>query len=286
MEQERRPAVLITGASRGIGAACARRFAQAGWNVGVNYCRSRQQALELVEELEKLGVRAAALQGDVSQSQQAAALVEEAQREFGALDALVCNAGVAGVQALLTDLTDEQWRWTAGTNLDGVVYTMRAAIPGMVRRQKGSIVTISSMWGLTGGSCEVAYSAAKAGVIGLTRAMAKELGPSHIRVNCVAPGVIDTDMNAHLSSQDMQALAEETPLGRIAAGGCGGGSLLPGQCRSRLHYRTGAGSGWRNGDLKKEDILGEWGKRAKKLKKIMRIVRLSWNKKVAIIFTS
>ena len=202
MEQERRPAVLITGASRGIGAACARRFAQAGWNVGVNYCRSRQQALELVEELEKLGVRAAAL-------------VEEAQREFGALDALVCNAGVAGVQALLTDLTDEQWRWTAGTNLDGVVYTMRAAIPGMVRRQKGSIVTISSMWGLTGGSCEAAYSAAKAGVIGLTRAMAKELGPSHIRVNCVAPGVIDTDMNAHLSSQDMQALAEETPLGRI-----------------------------------------------------------------------
>ena len=153
--------------------------------------------------------------GDVSQSQQAAALVEEAQREFGALDALVCNAGVAGVQALLTDLTDEQWRWTAGTNLDGVVYTMRAAIPGMVRRQKGSIVTISSMWGLTGGSCEAAYSAAKAGVIGLTRAMAKELGPSHIRVNCVAPGVIDTDMNAHLSSQDMQALAEETPLGRI-----------------------------------------------------------------------
>ena len=165
MEQERRPAVLITGASRGIGAACARRFAQAGWNVGVNYCRSRQQALELVEELEKLGVRAAALQGDVSQSQQAAALVEETQREFGALDALV--------------------------------------------------VTISSMWGLTGGSCEAAYSAAKAGVIGLTRAMAKELGPSHIRVNCVAPGVIDTDMNAHLSSQDMQALAGETPLGRI-----------------------------------------------------------------------
>ena len=215
MEQERRPAVLITGASRGIGAACARRFAQTGWDVGVNYCRSRQQALELVEELEQLGVRAVALAGDVSQSQQAAALVEAAEQEFGGLDALVCNAGVAGVQALLTDLTDEQWRWTAGTNLDGVVYTMRAAVPGMVRRQKGSIVTVSSMWGLIGGSCEAAYSAAKAGVIGLTRAMAKELGPSHIRVNCVAPGVIDTDMNAHLSPQDMQALAEETPLGRI-----------------------------------------------------------------------
>lgn len=215
MEQERRPAVLITGASRGIGAACARRFAQAGWNVGINYCHSRQQALKLAEELEGLGVRAVALQGDVSQSQKASVLVEAAEQEFGALDALVCNAGVAGVQALLTDLTDEQWRWTAGTNLDGVVYTIRAAVPGMVRRQKGSIVTVSSMWGLTGGSCEAAYSAVKAGVIGLTRAMAKELGPSHIRVNCVAPGVIDTDMNAHLTAEDMQVLADETPLGRI-----------------------------------------------------------------------
>lgn len=215
MEQERRPAVLITGASRGIGAACAKRFAQAGWNVGINYCHSRQQALKLAEELEGLGVQAVALQGDVSQSRQAAALVEAAEQEFGALDALVCNAGVAVVQALLTDLTDEQWRWTAGTNLDGVVYTIRAAVPGMVRRQKGSIVTVSSMWGLTGGSCEAAYSAVKAGVIGLTRAMAKELGPSHIRVNCVAPGVIDTDMNAHLTAEDMQVLADETPLGRI-----------------------------------------------------------------------
>ena len=215
MKQERRPAVLITGASRGIGAACARKFAQMGWNVGVNYFHSKQQALALVEELEKCGVQAVAIQGDVSQSQQAAELVAAAEQEFGALDALVCNAGVAGAQALLTDLTDQQWRWTAGTNLDGVVYTIRAAVSGMVRRQKGSIVTISSMWGLTGGSCEAAYSAVKAGVIGLTRAMAKELGPSHIRVNCVAPGVIDTDMNAHLTSEDMQALAEETPLGRI-----------------------------------------------------------------------
>ena len=214
MEQERRPAVLITGASRGIGAACARRFAQAGWNVGVNYCRSRQQALELVEELEKLGVRAAALQGDVSQSQQAAALVEEAQREFGALDALVCNAGVAGVQVLLTDLTDEQWRWTAGTNLDGVVYTMRAAIPGMVRRQKGSIVTISSMWGLTGGSCEAAYTATKSAVEGLTRSLARELGPSGIRVNAVAPGVIETDMLACFTREELDDMADKAPIER------------------------------------------------------------------------
>ena len=215
MKQERRPSVLITGASRGIGAACARRFALGGWNVGLNYCHSRQQAEQLAEELAQLGIRAVAIQGDVSQPGQVEKVVAVAEREFEGLDALVCNAGVAGKQALLTDLTEEQWRWTAGTNLDGVIYTMRAAVPGMVRRQKGSIVTVSSMWGLTGGSCEAAYSAVKAGVIGLTRAMAKELGPSHIRVNCVAPGVIDTEMNAHLTLQDMQALAEETPLGRI-----------------------------------------------------------------------
>ena len=102
-----------------------------------------------------------------------------------------------------------------GVDLDGVFYTIRAAYPAFVRRQRGSIVTVSSMWGVTGGSCEMAYSAAKAGVIGLTRALAKELGPSHVRVNCVAPGVVDTEMNAHLSAEDMAALGEETPLGRI-----------------------------------------------------------------------
>ena len=116
---------------------------------------------------------------------------------------------------LLTDLKAEDWLWMERTDLDGVLWTMQGAIPGMVRRQQGAIVTVSSMWGLTGGSCEAAYSALKAGVIGLTKAMAKELGPSHIRVNCVAPGVIATDMNAHLTQEDLDALAEETPLGRI-----------------------------------------------------------------------
>ena len=174
--------VLITGASRGIGAATARVFAAEGWNVALNYCRSRDQALALAAELSAGGVEAVALEGDVSDPDQASALVEAAA-SMGPLDALVC--------------------------------TMRAACPHMVRRQKGSIVTVSSMWGITGGSCEAAYSAAKAGVIGLTKAMAKELGPSHIRVNCVAPGVIDTEMNAHLSRADMDALGEETPLGRI-----------------------------------------------------------------------
>ena len=206
--------VLITGASRGIGAAAARVFASEGWNVALNYCRSRDQALSLAAELSAGGVEAVALEGDVSDPDQASALVEAAA-SMGSLDALVCCAGIALPQQLLTDTTDRQWRQVMGVDLDGVFYTMRAACPHMVRRQRGSIVTVSSMWGITGGSCEAAYSAAKAGVIGLTKAMAKELGPSHIRVNCVAPGVIDTEMNGQLSQEIKDALAEETPLERL-----------------------------------------------------------------------
>lgn len=210
--------VLITGASRGIGAATARLFAREGWTVGVNYCSSRGAAEALVEEIRGFGGTARAFPGDVSDSAQAAALVETVERALGPLDALVCNAGVALPQQLLTDTTDEQWRRVMGVDLDGVFYTARAAVPSMVRRQKGSIVTVSSMWGVTGGSCEVAYSAAKAGVIGLTRALAKELGPSRIRVNCVAPGVIDTEMNGALDEEALGWLEEETPLGRIGTG--------------------------------------------------------------------
>ena len=207
--------VLITGASQGIGAATARLFAQKGWTVGVHYCRSEGAARALVQEIRQQEGKAVLLSGDVSDPVQASALVEAARRELGELEAVVCNAGVALPQQLLTDTTDAQWRQVMGVDLDGVFYTLRAAIPGMVRRQRGSIVTVSSMWGVTGGSCEAAYSAAKAGVIGLTRALAKELGPSHIRVNCVAPGVIDTRMNGSLDQTSLDALAEETPLGRI-----------------------------------------------------------------------
>lgn len=210
-----RPVVLITGGSRGIGAAAARRFAQGGWDVAVGYRRSREQAEALVRELESLGARAAALPGDVSQPPEAQALVRQAEELLGPLDALVCSAGVAPRQMLLTDLSAPEWREVMSVNLDSAFHLLQAAVPGFVRRQRGAIVTVSSMWGITGGSCEAAYSASKAGIIGLTRAMAKELGPSHIRVNCVAPGVIATDMNAHLAREDLDALAEETPLCRI-----------------------------------------------------------------------
>ncbi len=211
------PNVLITGASRGIGAAAARLFARKGWNVALNFRSSRTEAEELAQELIQQGVKAVPIQADVSDPGQAERMVQEADRLLGSLDALVCGAGVALPQQLLTDTTVDQWRRVMSVDLDGVFYTLRAAIPGMVRQKRGAIVTVSSMWGVTGGSCEAPYSAAKAGVIGLTKALAKELGPSGIRVNCVAPGVIATKMNAHLSADDLAALEDETPLGRIGS---------------------------------------------------------------------
>ncbi len=209
--------VLITGASRGIGAATARLFARQGWNVAVNYNKSSQAARDLVRELIGLGVRACAVQADISDPAQAAELVEQTLRELGGLDALVCNAGVALPQQLITDTTDEQWRQVFAANVDGMFYTIRAAVPHFVRAKEGRIVTVSSVWGVTGGSCEVAYSAAKGAVISMTKALAKELGPSGITVNCVAPGVIATDMNAHLDEDSLEALRQETPLERIGA---------------------------------------------------------------------
>lgn len=209
------PNVLITGASRGIGAAAARLFAREGWGVAINYNSSRSEAEALASELSAPEARALPIRTDVSDPAQAERLVREAEGALGPLDAVICNAGIALPQQLLTDTTPEQWRRLMSVDLDGVFYTLRAAIPAMVRRKRGSIVAVSSMWGVTGGSCEAPYSAAKAGVIGLTKALARELGPSNIRVNCVAPGVVGTEMNAHLSPGDLAALGEEAPLGRV-----------------------------------------------------------------------
>lgn len=201
--------VLITGASRGIGAAAARRFAAGGCRVVVNYNRSRAQAEALAEE-----IGGWAIQADVSDPAQVQSMVDNVLDKFCQLDILVCNAGIAQ-QKLFGDLTDEDWRRMFAVNVDGVFYTIRAALPHFIHRKAGRIVTVSSMWGQVGGSCEVAYSAAKAAVIGLTKALAKEVGPSGITVNCVAPGVIATEMNANLDGETMAALAEETPLGVI-----------------------------------------------------------------------
>ena len=206
--------VLITGGSRGIGVAAVRAFAQAGYAVALNYCRSRDAALRLAEELTAQGHTVLPVQADVSDPDQVRHMVDNVLDNFCQLDILICNAGTAW-RGLLCDLTDQDWHRLRGTDLDGVLYCCRAVYRHMVSRKQGRILTVSSMWGRSGASCEAAYSAAKAGVIGLTQALARELGPSGITVNCVAPGVIDTEMNAGLTPEDLQALSEETPLGRL-----------------------------------------------------------------------
>lgn len=201
--------VLITGGSRGIGAAAARRFAAGGDQVIINYCRSQERAEALAAE-----IGGWAVQADVSDPEQVKKMVDNVLEKFCQLDILICNAGIAQ-QKLFGDLTDQDWRRMFAVNVDGMFYTIRAALPQFIHRKEGRILTVSSMWGQVGGSCEVAYSAAKAAVIGMTKALAKELGPSGITVNCVSPGVIDTEMNANLGPEDLAALAEETPLGTI-----------------------------------------------------------------------
>ena len=205
---------LVTGASRGIGAAVARTLAAQGCGVAVNYHDSRDQALALVRELAGLGIPAMAVQADVAQGRQVRAMVDNVLEKFCQLDILVCNAGVSHT-GVIGQIDEGEWRRLFAVNVDGVHHCCQAVLPHMIHRKSGSIVTVSSMWGQVGGSCEVAYSATKGAVIAYTKALAKEVGPSGIRVNCVAPGVIDTEMNGALGREDLEALAQETPLGRI-----------------------------------------------------------------------
>lgn len=201
--------VLITGGSRGIGAAAARAFAAEGYRVAVGYLHSRDRAEALAAEIGGMAVRA-----DVREEEEVREMVDKVLDNFCQLDILVCNAGVAW-QGLLTDMTMKDWRQVMAADLDSVFLCCRAVLPHFVHRKAGKILTVSSMWGQVGASCEVAYSAAKAGVIGFTKALAKEVAPSGITVNCVAPGAIDTEMNAHLGPEALEMLAEETPLGRL-----------------------------------------------------------------------
>ena len=205
---------LVTGGSRGIGAAVARLCARRGWGVAVGFNHGEAAAQTLAQELQTLGVPALAVRADVADAGQVDQMVDNVLEKFCQLDILVCSAGISHV-GLISQIDEDQWRRLFAVNVDGVHHCCRAVLPHMLARKSGSIVTVSSMWGQVGASCEAAYSATKGAVIAYTKALAKELGPSNIRVNCVAPGVIDTEMNAHLSPEDLAALAEETPLSRI-----------------------------------------------------------------------
>ena len=205
---------LVTGSSRGIGRAIARYLAEDGYAVCVNYRVRKDCADSLVAELTANGRRAIAVQADVADRAQVNAMVKKVEENFGPVSLLVNNAGVAG-QALFQDITDELWHRYFAVNVDGSFHTIQAVLPHMLHEHEGCIVNISSMWGLRGASCEVTYSATKAALIGFTRSLAAELAPTHIRVNCVAPGVIKTDMLDALPDGVLPQLAEETPLRRI-----------------------------------------------------------------------
>lgn len=206
--------VLVTGASRGIGAACARAFARAGYRVFLNSRKSREELNKLTAKLCVEGAQCEALPGNVGDSNEVSRMFGRISEVCEGIDVLINNAGIS-YEGLLTDMTDEEWNDILHTNLSSVFYCSRAALPYMVSQKRGKIINISSMWGRVGASCETAYSATKAGMNGFTMALAKELAPSNIQVNAIACGVIDTAMNAWLSEAERKDLAEEIPAGRF-----------------------------------------------------------------------
>ena len=205
---------LVTGSSRGIGRAVARRLARDGYAVCINYLTRHDKAEELVAELTGAGCAAMAVQADVADRAAVNDMVRRVEETFGGVTLLVNNAGIAG-QALFQDVTDEMWERYFAVNLNGARHTIQAVLPHMLHEKAGCIINTSSIWGQHGASCEVTYSCTKHALIGLTRSLAMELAPSHIRVNCVAPGVIDTDMVQVLGQETLRALAQQTPLGRL-----------------------------------------------------------------------
>ena len=201
--------ILITGGTRGIGKACVKAFAEQGNKVAFIYKSSDAEATKLSTELSCIAVK-----GDISSPENCEATTKRAIEELGGIDVLVNNAGISQIK-LFTDITNADWDNMISTNLSGVFYATRAAVPYMVSQKSGRIIQIGSMWGKTGASCEVHYSATKAALRGMTMALAKELGPSGITVNAVEPGVIATEMNASLDEDTLNSLKDETPLGRL-----------------------------------------------------------------------
>ena len=209
-----RKTVLITGAARGIGAACAEKFAALGYNIVLNYRTSEKQALALAETLKQNGAQVLCVCADVSDANAVESLFTQAEAAFGQVDILINNAGISQIK-MLCDVTEADWRHMFAVNMDSAYLCSKRALCAMVAQKWGRIIHISSMWGICGASCEVPYSASKAALIGFTKALAKELAPSGITVNALAPGFIDTPMNRNVSPEDTAAFIEEIPVGRI-----------------------------------------------------------------------
>ena len=206
--------VLITGASRGIGAECARTFAKNGYNVAINYFRSEKNALDLKAEINDGGGVAEVFKADVSDEKQVEEMISAVVKRFGKINVLVANAGVSK-SGVFSDMTQSDFDKIFDTNVRGVFNVVKGVLPHMYERESGSIVTISSIWGQTGGSCEVLYSMSKAAIIGMTKALAKEVAPMHIRVNSVSPGAIDTDMLSGMTNEEKEDVIMRTPLIRL-----------------------------------------------------------------------
>lgn len=210
------PTAFISGASRGIGRAAALKLASLGYDLALNYHTNYEAAQNVQHEAQKYGVKVLLLAGDIADENNVREMFRKIGETFGGADVVVNNASFAE-QLMFQDITYEKWRRMFAVTVDGAFFTVQNALPHMLHEKRGRIINISSMWGEVGASCEVHYSAAKGALIAMTKALAKELGPSGITVNCITPGVIDTEMNAHLSADDLAELCEETPLGRLGS---------------------------------------------------------------------
>lgn len=206
--------IIVTGASKGIGKEISKELAKKGNTIIANYNKSEKEIKELQQELEKQNIKIDIYKADVSKREEAANLVKYTIQKYGKIDVLINNAGISQIKEF-TQITDEDWNNMINTNLNSVFYMSQESCHNMIHNKKGCIINISSIWGITGASCEVHYSVSKAGVDALTKALAKELGPSNIRVNSIAPGIINTQMNAHLSEEEKQNIEEEIPLEKI-----------------------------------------------------------------------
>ena len=219
MEEKREESIInkvaiVTGGSRGIGSEIVRMLAGKNYEVVLNYNKSEAAAKKIQQELLGKGKKIEIFKADVSKRKEVKNLIKFTLDKFYKIDVLINNAGIAQ-EKLFTEISDNDWNKMIETNLNSVFYCTQEVLPTMIKRQKGCIINISSIWGITGGSCEVAYSTTKSAINGLTKALAKELGPSHIRINSIAPGIIDTEMNKNLTKQDLEDIKNEIPLERI-----------------------------------------------------------------------